>query len=1028
MKKHFVLRFAKVVAMFALSALLAVVATAQNRQVRKEDMPRIPHTPVERAVSTFSLADGFSLELVAAEPLVADPVDACFDADGRMYVAEMHGYPFSQEPTKLNPQGGGKEDAGLIRLLEDTDADGRFDQSIVFADKISWPTSVCCYDGGVFVLAPKFLYYFKDTDGDNKADVREIILEGFGRDNVQSLTNNLKWGLDNKIYFAGGRNGGEISHRGQPAFTVNGRDVRFDPRSEEFELISGGVQFGHSMDDWGRRFVCSNSNHAQQVMFPQHYLARHPGLAAPALVRSIAEDGASGRVFRASPPEPWRIVRQKWRAEEKGYRLLIEDGQWKFIPLDPSKKAGVVPTEYPVGYFTSATGLTIYRGGAYPERYRGNAFVGDVGGNLVHRKIMRQAGIASAASRADEGEELIRSTDNWFRPVNFVNAPDGTLYVLDMYRETVEHPFSIPEEIKKFLFLESGDDRGRVFRLVSPDLKRISAPKLANANRSTLVAQLASPNAWNRETAQRLLWERQDKRVVPELKRVALESTSVLSRLHALYTLQGLDALNPSTLLPLVDSENARLREHVVRLSEPYLTDDAALFEAVSALVTDADDRVRFQLAFSLGESPNADATGVLCMLAKSDGANGDIRIAILSSSAGRANEMLSQLAGDTEFLALPHAKLFLSELVVASGSHPSSSVALGVLERITAPDVAPEIKQSVLTGLGEGLTRRGRTLSSLLADAAATDEIRRQVKAMFTEASEVAGDETRSLMTRATAVGLLAFADFKSSEATLGLLLRPQSPPVLQSAAVAALSQQPANLGGRLLLENWRSQSPEVRRSVIDAVLGSVVRTQILLERIEAKRILPTDIPRDKLQVLLNHPNATIRSTSAKLLAEAVTATDRAKVVSAYQDVLGLEGDLARGAAVFAKKCGLCHKVGGIGHQVAPDLASVQNKSLADLLVAVLDPNREAQPNYNTYTVTTLDGRIFNGIIATEGTNSITVRKAEAKEDVVLRSNIDELISSGKSLMPEGLEKDLSRQDLADVLSFVKSIKPAKK
>ena len=147
-----------------------------DRKVTKADMPRIPHTPLSKVAETFKQARGFQAELVAGEPLVGDPVDACFDEFGRMYVAEMHGYPFSQEPTKLNPNGGGKKDAGIIRLLEDTDGDGRMDRSVVFADKISWPTSVTPYNGGVFVLAPEHLYYFKDTDGDQKADVREVVL------------------------------------------------------------------------------------------------------------------------------------------------------------------------------------------------------------------------------------------------------------------------------------------------------------------------------------------------------------------------------------------------------------------------------------------------------------------------------------------------------------------------------------------------------------------------------------------------------------------------------------------------------------------------------------------------------------------------------------------------------------------------------------------------------------------------------------------------------------------------------------
>lgn len=191
-----------------------------------------------------------------------------------------------------------------------------------------------------------------------------------------------------------------------------------------------------------------------------------------------------------------------------------------------------------------------------------------------------------------------------------------------------------------------------------------------------------------------------------------------------------------------------------------------------------------------------------------------------------------------------------------------------------------------------------------------------------------------------------------------------------------------------------------------------------------EQNRIQTRELDRDKIQVLLNHPNGEIKAASTKVFSGTVTS-DRTKVVDTYQKVLALNADSKRGLQVFTKKCAICHRVGNVGHQVAPELASVQNKSPEDLLIAILDPNREAQPNYNTYTVITTDALIYNGIISSEGTNSITIRKAEGKEDIVLRSNIDELVASGKSLMPEGLEKDLSEQDLADIIAFIKTIKP---
>ena len=1009
---------------FFVSLILASDAWAQsNRKVTAEDMPRIPHTPADKALETFRIAKGCKLELVAAEPMVADPVDACFDEFGRMFVAEMHGYPFSQEPTRLNPKGGGKEDAGIIRLLEDTDGDGRMDKSTVFADKISWPTSVCCFDGGVFALAPQYLYYFKDTDGDDKADVREVVLDGFGRDNVQSLANNLKWGLDNKIYFAAGRNPRKLLHRGNPLFPMPAADLRFDPKTEKFEIVTGGVQFGRSMDDWGNWFVCSNSNHIQQVIFPRRYLSRNLYLAASGSIRSIAADGSAARVFRTSPPEPWRIIRQKWRAEAKGYKLVInDDGAWEFLPLDPSKKKGAVPTEYPVGYFTSATGVTIYRGGAYPAEFQGNAFMGDVGGNLVHRKTLKQNGVAFTASRADEGEEFIASSDNWFRPVNFINAPDGTLYVLDMYRETVEHPYSIPEEIKKFLHLQSGSDRGRIYRIVTPAMKRIRPPRLGDLPTQELVRQLESDNAWNRETAQRLLWQRQDKRAVVPLTKLARESEQPQARIHALYTLDGLGTLFLSHIANAVMDSHPRVREHAARLSERLSGEVNGVFGPLSRLCDDEDDRVRLQLAFSLGEMRDGRLIETLARVAGDPRNSGEIRTALLSSVAGNADQLVVHLAEDQDFVKQPHAASLLSSLSLIVGSNPNNAGALNLLATTTSDDVADSLRSVMLSGLGEGLKRRGSSVVQLLADDKTSKEARQQVIALFDRAARAASDKDSTIARRTAAIGLLAF-----STRPLRHFLTPQNPQAIQRAAVAAIGQQETQHVARTLLDGWKYYTPQVRRDVVDVLMTSANRINELLSDVEKKKVGRGDIERDKKQLLLKHPNVDIWAKSEKLFAGDLNS-DRARVVAKFQTVLDLEGDVKRGQAAFQKRCSVCHQVGGVGHKVAPDLTSVQNKSPADLLIAILDPNREAQPNFNTYNVLTADGRIYNGIIAAEASGSITLRRAEAKEDVVLRSNIDSMTATGISLMPEGFEKDLSAQDFADLISFVKSIKPSGK
>ncbi|MCA9178195.1 MAG: c-type cytochrome, partial [Planctomycetales bacterium] len=788
----------------------------------------------------------------------------------------------------------------------------------------------------------------------------------------------LLWGLDNHVYFAAGRNPKDLKHRGKSMVSVGSGDLRFDPRNETFEPVTGGLQFGHSIDDWGVRFVCSNSNHIQQVVYPQGYLDRNPYFVSSNAIRSIASDGASGVVYRTSPPEPWRIVRQKWRAAEKGYRLVINDkGGWEFIPLDPSKKAGAVPTEYPVGFFTSATGVTIYRGDAYPEAYRGNAFVGDVGGNLVHRKTLDTDHVVYRADRADEGEEFVTSSDNWFRPVNFVNAPDGTLYILDMYRETIEHPYSIPEEIKKFLHLSSGDDRGRIYRLVSPGMKRRPTVKLGGMSAPELVQQLESANGWNRMTAQRLLWERQDAAAVAPLRSLLASSASPLARLHSLYTLSGLNALTVEDVVKGLQDSHPRVREHAIRLSEAFLRPagvqkvgsdvSLSLLSTLMSLAEDPSEHVRFQLAFTLGEADatqpkfrEAIVTG-LAKLAKTP-QTPEVRTALMSSTAEVAGTLATQLLADKQFLAASHSPGVLGELMLVLGANPSPTGALEVLGAVAHLDLPLATQQQLLTGLGTGAARRGSSLRALLSGGA-DRQLAEAVGKLFQRAEEVAEDDEQPLAEREAAVTMLAFADVEQASASLRELLTPQSPQSLQLAAARSLAKLPGDELSRELLAGWRNYGPQVRREVVEGMLGRAGRVALLLDAVAAGDVKRGDLERDSKQRLLTHPDPAIKARALKLF-EGETNSDRAKVVAAHQPALKLAADASRGLEVFKKKCAVCHQVGEIGHRVAPDLASVKNKSEADLLIAILDPNREAQPNFNVYSIQTEDGETFSGMI----------------------------------------------------------------
>ena len=463
--------------------------TPSEPEVSADEFPRLPATEPADALATFEIAPGFDLTLAAHEPAVTDPIAMTFDEKGRAYVLEMRGYSERRDDAICR-----------VRLLADEDQDGVFEKNVIFKDKLKWPTAILCYKGGVFVGATPDLFYFKDTDGDGVCDEEKTVFTGFGegnlRLNMQALFNSLRWGPDNRIWGQTAGNGGTVTKPGDPGFepvAVRGVDFSFDPEKLDFRQENGTAQYGMSFDSLGRRFVCSNSRHLIWVAYERHQAKTNPWFSLPSPLVDIPDDGAAAPVYRISPDEPWRIVRTRWRVAGvvKG---VVEGG-------------GRVS-----GYFTSATGVHLYWGDAFAAEFRDNAFIGDVGSNLVHRKIVKAVdeSVQPLGTRPVAGEktEFLRSRDNWFRPTSFSTGPDGCLYVTDMYREVIEHPWSIPETIKKHLDLNSGNDRGRIYRVAPKGFKSPSIPDLGALSDDELVALTDHPNDWHRTTARRLLYER----------------------------------------------------------------------------------------------------------------------------------------------------------------------------------------------------------------------------------------------------------------------------------------------------------------------------------------------------------------------------------------------------------------------------------------------------------------------------------------------------------------------------------------
>ena len=987
-------------AAFITFALTCAALTAEDSidSDYSAELPRIPPTGPSDSLEKFTVAPGFQIQLAAAEPLVTDPIALAFAADGSLFVVEMRGY--SED---------GDKNLGQIRKLVDTNEDGQFDQQSIYADDLSWPTAVTCFDGGIFVGAAPDIYYFKDTTGDNKADQKHVVFSGFGRGNVQGLLNSFRWGLDNRIHGATSSAGGTIrrireditiSGENTDVLTLQGRDFSFDPRTLQITPTTGGGQHGMTFDPWGNRFVCSNSNHIQYVLFEDRYLARNPFLAAPSARVTIAADGPSADVFRGSPVEPWRIVRTRLRV------------------------GGVVPGPIegggtPAGYFTSATGLTIYRGNAWPKSHYGWAIVGDVGSNLIHRKRLEPNGVSFIGHRVDDQSEFVTSSDIWFRPVQFANGPDGTLYVADMYREVIEHPASLPPVIKRHLDLTSGRDRGRIYRIVPQGFRQPRIPRLDKMETTELVGLLDHPNGWHRETASRLLHERQDHLAVAELEKLVSTATRAEGRIGALYALDGLTALTADVVLSGLGDRNSHVREHSVRLSESLAQVSAKLRSKLYTMVDDAEIRIRYQVAFSLGELRGPQRNLALASILRRDRDNPQVRLAVSTSLETGAGAVLLNLVSDTDFRQSDAALDAFQQLASQIGRQQRPEDVAAVIEAlITVTEDDEKITGAIIRGLD---VKQDSDLAKRIAIATG-ERSAEFTKRLLKSAIERAADRNADSTERIGAIHTLRLGNLQACQEILVGLLDTSESPDIQLAALDVFANFDQSQVGSILLEHWPEFSPRVRARASDVVLSRNIWVSQVLDAVENNELDPGQLDHGWLRLVASSASAPLRQR-AKSLLELHQTDRRSDVIESYREALDLGGDTVRGGQVFKKICATCHQLERIGNEIGPNLAAMRNRGEEAMLIGLLDPNREVNPQYLNYAVITRDGRQFAGILATETATSVTLRRADGKTDTLLRIDIDEIRSSGLSLMPEGLEKELDKQAVADLFEYIRSV-----
>ncbi|MBU6276659.1 MAG: c-type cytochrome [Planctomycetes bacterium] len=958
------------------------------------DLPRIPQVPVAAARDTLHVAPGFDVELMAAEPLLASPVAIAWDEDGRLYVAEMRGYS-EDEAQRL----------GRIRLLTDDDGDGKPDRATVYADGLAWPTALVCHDGGLFVGDAPEILRLEDRDGDGVADERRVVFTGFGTGNVQGLFNSFHFGPDNRIHGAGSSSGGDVVRLDAdgnpvgPPLAIRGRDFSFDPRSLDLRAETGGAQHGMSFDDGGGKYLCHNSDHCIRALIPDRFLGRNPAFAAGSARESVAIEGPQAAVYRRSPVEPWRVLRTRLRAS--GIVPGIVEGGGR-----------------PAGYFTSATGITAVRGDAVGD-LAGMVVVGDVGSNLVHRKRVIPHGAGVRTERVDHDAELVASSDIWFRPVQFANAPDGGLWIIDMQREVIEHPASLAPPLKKHLDLTSGRDAGRLWRLAATGAPRRPAPRLSRASDAELVALLGHPNGWHRDTARRLLVTRGDAATVEPLRRLLADAAAdERARWGAAVTLAGVGALGSADVARCLDDRSPLVRAEGVRLVERLdAAGRAALAPRLVALATTEEaSSVRLEAALAAGGLDDDARLALLTALLARDGADPWCRMAAFTSAAGLAGRIVTTwLAADTPPSAAARAALpGLVAQIGKSRDAAALTAAVALLERRSAAGLDPETA-GLVVDLDAAVAAAGGRLADVEPAATSATLIARVVAAGRARIAATGSGAAE----RAAGVALVALG----GAAGLAPLLSPDRPEEIVAAAVTALDRSRDAAATDVLAAALPTLPATARTAAAVALAKSPAGAMRLLDAIAAGTVPADSLERPQAAALWNHGETSVRTRAAEVLGPP-PAADRGALVAAYRASLPAAGDAGAGRALFTKHCVACHRVEGQGRELGPNLVAMQARGPDAILLGILDPNREVLPAYLAHAAVTADGRSVTGVIAAESDGALTLRTAEGTDVVLPRDEIESLVNTRRSLMPEGFERSIDARGMADVLAYLMQAK----
>lgn len=968
--------------------------------------------PPEQAIKHYSVPEGFHLDLFVSEPnLGGKPICMDWDERGRLWVAETYDYP-----NEMQREGQGRD---RIRICEDTDGDGKADKFVVFADKLSIPTSFAFSHGGLILhQAPNTLFY-KDTDGDDVADIKKVLFTGWSTGDTHAGPSNLNYGHDNWFYGIVGYAGfnGEIA----------GENRSF--RTGFYRFLVEEVDGEVTVTDF--EFLRNTDNNSWGV--------------------GLSEEGLLFGSTANRNPSEFMPIANRYYEQVRGWTSSVLHGI-----ADTHKFAAITDKVRQVdhhGGYTAAAGHALYTARRYPQSYwNRTAFVAGPTGHLVGTFALTRDG---AGYRSTSPANLVASDDEWAAPIMAEVGPDGNVWVLDWYNYIVQHnptPVGFETGPGNAYVTDLRDKKfGRVYRVVYGD--EVEPVSLHNATAEQLVAALAHPNMLWRRHAQRLLIERKDLSVTKSLMKLASvtdmdEVGLTVGAIHALRTLHALGQLDGEQGIELLKKSLQHPSAGVVRTAVEVLPRNESGLELLLASETSKskDAQVRLSTLLALTEMPESQGNAEFALQALRSSKNrGDrwMLDAATAAAAASSGEFLVLACAETESgEALASTITIVAEHMARSSDSPAVAKVLGVLADASAgvrsaiiagwtngwpkdtPAKLPAKADEQLLAVFDQLDAGGKGQLIRLAAAFGSKKLAENAKMIADSLLKIASNEEAEGQSRVDAatelIGLMSEDGDVVNELLESITGRTDQKTAV--GLVMAIQRSRANSVGQSLVEFVPMMTPTTRSTAIRVMLARPESTEALLSALADGELDRTDLALDQQQALLAHPRKEIRDQAKKVFAGSggVPSPNRVAVLEALMKVTEATGDVARGKLVYTKNCANCHKHRGEGNQVGPDLTGMAVHPKEELLTHILDPSRSVEGNYRSYSVLTLDGIVINGLLASETQTAIEIYDAQGKKQVVLREDIEQLLASKKSVMPEGFEKQIDEQGFTDLLEFL--------